>query len=90
MIAFCIKRIFLLLSLWCPAQLFSQVVKDNEVLVEHVNPLVGSDSKMILSNGNTYPAIAMPWGMNFWTSQTGKSGDCFIYQYNVDKIRGFK
>ena len=90
MIAFYKNQIFLLLSLWCPAQLFSQVVKDNEVLVEHVNPLVGSDSKMILSNGNTYPAIAMPWGMNFWTPQTGKSGDGFIYEYNAEKIRGFK
>ena len=28
--------------------------------VEYVNPLVGTDSKFELSNGNTYPAIAMP------------------------------
>lgn len=36
-------------------------------LVDLVNPLVGSDSAFELSNGNTYPAIATPWGMNFWT-----------------------
>ena len=24
---------------------------------------------------STYPAIARPWGMNFWTPQTGKMGD---------------
>ncbi|MDR2472708.1 MAG: hypothetical protein LBD53_03965, partial [Tannerella sp.] len=39
--------------------------------VDYVNPLVGTMSKHSLSTGNTYPAIAMPWGMNFWTPQTG-------------------
>ena len=34
--------------------------------VDYVNPLMGTDSKISLSNGNTYPAIALPWGMNFW------------------------
>jgi putative alpha-1,2-mannosidase len=34
-------------------------------LVDLVNPLMGTDSKFSLSNGNTYPAIATPWGMNF-------------------------
>lgn len=58
--------------------------------VEWVNPLMGTDSKPSLSNGNTYPAIALPWGMNFWTPQTGKMGDGWIYQYSADKIRGFK
>ncbi|AXB57084.1 GH92 family glycosyl hydrolase [Flavobacterium fluviale] len=58
--------------------------------VDFVNPLMGSDSKPDLSNGNTYPAIALPWGMNFWTPQTGKMGDGWIYTYSADKIRGFK
>ncbi|MGN0068960.1 MAG: hypothetical protein ACI350_04445, partial [Prevotella sp.] len=40
--------------------------------VDYVNPLVGTQSKFELSTGNTYPAIAMPWGMNFWMPQTGK------------------
>ena len=43
--------------------------------VDYVNPLVGTESKHSLSTGNTYPAIAMPWGMNFWMPQTGKMGD---------------
>ena len=43
--------------------------------VDYVNPLMGTDSKISLSNGNTYPAIALPWGMNFWMPQTGKMGD---------------
>ena len=58
--------------------------------LEYVNPLMGTDSKYSLSNGNTYPAIATPWGMNFWTPQTGKMGDGWGYTYDAHKIRGFK
>src|SRR5882757_3338516 len=58
--------------------------------VEFVNPLVGSASKHSLSTGNTYPAIALPWGMNFWTPQTGKMGDGWAYTYDANKIVGFK
>ena len=35
----------------------------------YVSPLVGTLSSFELSTGNTYPAIARPWGMNFWTPQ---------------------
>ncbi len=55
-----------------------------------VNPLMGTDSEFALSNGNTYPAIALPWGMNFWTAQTGKMGDGWCYSYDAKKILGFK
>ena len=41
-------------------------------------------------NRDTYPAIARPWGMNFWTPQTGKMGDGWQYTYTANKIRGFK
>ena len=58
--------------------------------VEYVNPLVGSESTFELSTGNTYPATARPWGMNFWTPQTGKMGDGWQYQYTATKINGFK
>ena len=58
--------------------------------VELVNVLMGTDSKPSLSNGNTYPAIALPWGMNFWMPQTGRMGDGWGYTYAADKIRGFK
>ena len=34
---------------------------------QYVNPLMGTQSSFELSTGNTYPAIARPWGMNFWT-----------------------
>ncbi len=59
-------------------------------VVDYVNPLVGSMSKKLLSTGNTYPAVALPWGMNFWTPQTGEMGDGWAYVYTADKIRGFK
>lgn len=60
------------------------------ILVDLVNPLMGTDSKFSLSNGNTYPAIATPWGMNFWTPQTAEMGDGWAYKYDDNKIRGIK
>ncbi|MBR5698174.1 MAG: GH92 family glycosyl hydrolase [Prevotella sp.] len=59
-------------------------------LADYVNPLVGTMSTYAISTGNTYPAIAMPWGMNFWVPQTGKMGDGWQYTYTANKIRGFK
>lgn len=59
-------------------------------IIDYVNPLVGTMSKFELSTGNTYPAIALPWGMNFWTPQTGEMGNGWTYVYTADKIRGFK
>ena len=63
---------------------------DKQDPVDYVNPLVGTLSKVSLSTGNTYPAIALPWGMNFWMPQTGKMGDGWAYVYTADKLRGFK
>lgn len=59
-------------------------------VVDYVSTLVGTQSKFELSTGNTYPAVALPWGMNFWVPQTGKMGDGWQYTYNADKIRGLK
>ena len=58
--------------------------------VEYANPLMGTQSVHEFSTGNTYPAIARPWGMNFWTPQTGKMGSGWAYVYTDNKIRGFK
>lgn len=54
------------------------------------NPLTGTMSSFELSAGNTYPAIAMPWGMNFWTPQTGENGSGWQYSYTDHRIRGLK
>jgi predicted alpha-1,2-mannosidase len=67
-----------------------KIVSSIDNPVDYASPLVGTDSNYKLSNGNTYPAIAMPWGMNFWTPQTGKMGDGWAYTYDAYKIRGFK
>jgi predicted alpha-1,2-mannosidase len=55
-----------------------------------VNPLMGTDSEFRLSNGNSYPAIALPWGMNFWTPQTRNMGNGWGYTYDDYKIMGIK
>ena len=68
------KKLFILAITLC-SSLFTVDAADKKDLVDYVNPLVGSQSKLSLSTGNTYPAIAMPWGMNFWMPQTGKMGD---------------
>lgn len=58
--------------------------------VDWVNPLMGTQSSYELSHGNTYPAVALPWGMHAWTPQTGRNNDGWIYTYDAKKIRGFK
>ena len=58
--------------------------------VDYVNTLMGTMSSYELSAGNTYPAVAMPWGMNAWTPQTGKMGDGWTYTYTAHRLRGIK
>ena len=84
------KRKSLLLLFVCLTLLAHAVKVNVKNAVDFVNPLVGSDSNPELSTGNTYPAIAMPWGMNFWVPQTGKMGDGWQYTYSAKKIRGLK
>ena len=57
---------------------------------DYVSTLVGTLSEHSFSTGNTYPATAMPWGMNFWTPVTGKMGDGWAYRYDAHQIRGFE
>src|SRR5260221_2851080 len=59
-------------------------------LVKYVITRQGTNSKYEFSYGNTYPATALPFGMNTWTPQTGKNGDGWKYQYFVHTIRGFQ
>jgi predicted alpha-1,2-mannosidase len=84
------KKIFLALTATCGLFAASAQLSGKIDPVEQVNPLMGTDSKPSLSNGNTYPAIGVPWGMNFWMPQTGQMGNGWAYQYASDKIRGFK
>ena len=84
------KIIQIVVALACMNSMNGQVVTSVADPVEWINPLMGTDSKGSLSNGNTYPAIAVPWGMNFWMPQTGTMGNGWAYTYASDKIRGFK
>ena len=81
------KPIAFFVSLTCWYIAWAQPVTDP---VELVNPLMGTDSRMEFSNGNTYPAVGVPWGMNLWTPQTNVMGNGWTYQYGAEKIRGFK
>lgn len=58
--------------------------------VDYVNPLMGTESTYAFSHGNTYPAVAVPWGMNFWSPQTGENGSGWMYTYTDSLIRGFR
>lgn len=84
------RLICLLLSVSVGTLVQAQLIQRIDEPEEWVNPLMGTESKPAFSNGNTYPAIAVPWGMNFWSPQTGKMGDGWMYTYTSDKIRGFK
>lgn len=51
---------------------------------------MGTASDFRFSHGNTYPAVAVPWGMNFWSPQTGENGSGWMYAYADSLIRGFR
>jgi predicted alpha-1,2-mannosidase len=85
------KKLLLLAFAFLPvAAAIAQQTTPPVTPVDYINPLMGTSSNPALSNGNTYPAVALPWGMNFWTPQTGKMGDGWQYTYDATKIRGFK
>ena len=84
------KRLPILFLITCFAMMAHAINVNVKNAVDYVNTLVGSDSDHGLSTGNTYPAIAMPWGMNFWVAQTGKMGDGWQYTYAAKRIRGLK
>lgn len=62
--------------------------KTQPSLTTLVNPLIGTSSTFQFSHGNTYPAVAVPWGMNFWSPQTGENGSGWMYMYTDSLIRG--
>lgn len=64
--------------------------KTQPSLTTLVNPLIGTSSTFQFSHGNTYPAVAVPWGMNFWSPQTGENGSGWMYMYTDSLIRGFR
>ena len=85
------KRLaFIILALGILTGCCKKKVELVENPVDYVSTLVGSLSEHSFSTGNTYPAIAVPWGMNFWTPVTGNMGDGWAYRYDAHHIRGFE
>ena len=82
--------ITLFLSLFFMTGCATEKIEKDFDPVELVNPLMGTDSEFRLSHGNTYPAIALPWGMNFWSPQTRPMGNGWAYTYDDYKIMGIK
>ena len=81
------KRLLLIALLVAGCTAKPEMVTDP---VDYVSTLVGTHSHHAFSTGNTYPAVALPWGMNFWTPQSGRMGDGWAYRYDQNWIRGFK
>ena len=79
------KLFFTMLALAAGIQLFAQ--RD---YVRYIDPVIGSLNDPGLSNGNLYPCIARPWGMNHWTPQTDVNGDKWQYSYTDSHIVAFK
>ena len=85
-----VTRLFFL-SICFPFLLTScQQSKKTVEFVDYVNPLMGTESTFAFSHGNTYPAVAVPWGMNFWSPQTGENGSGWMYTYTDSLMRGFR
>jgi predicted alpha-1,2-mannosidase len=63
--------------------------------VDYVNTLRGTNSNGTFSRGNTFPAVAVPHGFNFWTPVTN-AGSNWLYSYqqsnnenNLPEIQAF-
>ena len=74
----------------CQFRDLSKLQNNQSNLVQFVYPRIGSQSDFDLSHGNTYPAVAHPWGMNFWTPQTEPHDSRWIYKYDSKKINGLR
>lgn len=81
---------FAVLSAGCQFRDLSRMQNNQSNLVQYVNPIIGTQSSEVLSNGNTYPAVAHPWGMNFWSPQTESHESRWIYDYSSNSINGFR
>ena len=74
----------------CQFRDLSRIQNNQSNLIQFVDPLVGTKSTFDRSSGNTYPAVAHPWGMNFWTPQTESHDSRWIYSYDSKTINGFR
>jgi predicted alpha-1,2-mannosidase len=73
------------LTLWAATPCWAQAVRPSD----YVNTLRGSDSSQTYSHGNTFPAVAVPFGFNFWTPLTDANTRGWLYQYDRPTLQGF-
>lgn len=67
-----------------------------QALASYVNTLRGANSNGDFTRGNTFPAVAVPFGFNFWTPVNRNDSNWF-YQFfedeanevRLDKVMGF-
>jgi predicted alpha-1,2-mannosidase len=57
--------------------------------VDYVNTLRGSHSNAEFSRGNTFPAVTLPFGFNFWTPITEGNSENWLYRYDRTTLQGF-
>ena len=58
--------------------------------VDAVNPLMGTASTFAFPHGNTYPAEAVPRGLNFWSPPQGDNGSGWEHTYSPRTFRGIR
>lgn len=80
------KLLFIIAFVLNSYLIFGQEVSVHQDPVEWVNALIGTSE----SFGAVYPVVGVPWGMNYWTPQTGTGSSTKIYTYDAGKIRGFR
>ena len=54
-------------------------VRGDESLLQYVNVLGGSDSKMDMSSGSTIPMVTRPWGATAWVPQTNTNDNMWWF-----------
>jgi predicted alpha-1,2-mannosidase len=69
--------------------LASEAHSETQHLSDSVNTLRGSNSSRDYSHGNTFPAVALPFGFNFWTPVTEGNSTRWLYRYSSQTIQGF-
>ncbi|MFP6643844.1 MAG: hypothetical protein VCF24_09850 [Candidatus Latescibacterota bacterium] len=65
------------------------VVADDD-LTRWVDTRIGSQTSYELSRGNTYPAVALPSGMTFWSPETGGYESAQFYRYGDSSLSGLR
>ena len=84
------KTILSIMAFLCAAAASAQSNSAQKDYTKYALPIVGSQNKFELSNGNLYPAAALPFAMNNWSPQTALNNNRWFYNYTDDQINGLR